>query len=110
MEPIISPWLIWIISTLDGLESLCKFLALASVFATFVSISYWIEDELSGKVPIIIGIIALVFAIIVIIIPSRTDMLTMLTLQYITPDNITLVQDNIVDFVQKVMEACKGVK
>ena len=107
MEPIINPWIIWVISTLEGLESLCKFLALASVFATFVSISYCIEDELSYKVPIIIGIMSLIFAIIVIIIPSRTDMLTMLTLQYITPDNVQLVQDNIVDFVQKIIEAVK---
>lgn len=107
MEPIINPWLIWVISTLEGLESLCKFLALASVFATFVSISKCLENELSTKVPIIIGIMSLVFAIIVIIIPSRTDMLTMLTLQYITPDNVQLVQDNIVDFVQKIIEAVK---
>lgn len=107
MEPIISPWIIWVISTLDGLESLCKLLAGISAFATFVSINYWIEDNLSGKVPIIIGIMALVFAIIVIIIPSRNDMLTMLTLQYITPDNVQLVQDNVANFVQNISHAVK---
>ena len=36
--------------------------------------------------------------------------MTMLALQYVTPDNIQAVQGNIVDFVGQIAEAVKNVK
>lgn len=44
------------------------------------------------------------------VIPDKETCLAMLAVYYITPDNIQTVQGNIVDFVEQLANAVKGVK
>ena len=54
-----------------------------------------------------VKIVAIVSILGLILIPTKEDMLAMLALSYVTPDNIQLVQDNIVDFITKIVDACR---
>ena len=55
----------------------------------------------SHKNVIIISIIA---TILVIIIPNEKTMLAMLTLSFITPDNVIIAENHIIDLVTKIMD------
>lgn len=52
-------------------------------------------------------IVAIISLVIAIVIPSKRDLLTMLALSYITPENVQLIQGNIVDFVKNITQAVK---
>lgn len=114
MEPIISPWIIYIIDVLSGFRFISVLIMvlgiLALIFFPMIADTADVQKETIIRIEKLIGAIVIVSILLVIFIPAKTTLLTMLVLQYTTPDNITLVQDNVVDFIQKVMEACKGVK
>lgn len=116
MEPIISPWIIYLIHVTSVTSCVANLIALFSVIGVaLTAIFSAIEDEdiEFGNMRKAFKVSTIVFAISVvvsIIVPDRETMLAMLTLSFVTPDNITLVQDNLVDFIQRVVEACRGVK
>jgi predicted MFS family arabinose efflux permease len=112
MEPIINPWIIYCI---DVIHSLC----VVSVLAIAVSVIGILvvlgnssptvsEDE--KKIVKAFFKVLLASVLLLIILPSKNTMLTMLALQYVTPDNIQIVQGNVVDFVEQVAQAVKSVK
>ena len=51
-----------------------------------------------------------IFGAIEILLPDKDVLMTMLALQYITPDNVQAVQGNIIDFVGQIAQAVKDVK
>lgn len=111
MEPIISPWIVYIIDILSSFYIISWLVALVGFFAL---IFFPIVADIEGmdKDRIIkyekrIGAVFIISTLLWVFIPSQRTMLTMLVLQYTTPDNISLVQDNIVDFIQKIAEAVK---
>ncbi len=67
-------------------------------------------DELGMKILKVSSITFLVAIGLLIILPSKDTMLTMLALYYVTPDNIQMVQGNIVDFVGQITQAVKEVR
>ena len=50
-------------------------------------------------------IISTIATILVIIIPNEKTMLAMLTLSFITPDNVVITENHIIDLITKIMDA-----
>ena len=59
------------------------------------------EIEFNYKYAIIVAVIA---TIIVILIPDEKTMLAMLTLSFITPDNVVIAENHIIELVTKIMD------
>lgn len=108
MEPIISPWIIYLFSVLAKLNivafAIAAFSWAAIFFMALNEIIYGddMEVKFSYKNAIIVAVIA---TIIVIIIPNEKTMLTMLTLSFITPDNVIIAENHIIELVTKIMDA-----
>ena len=104
MEPIISPWVVYLFSVLTKLNTVAFIVAMFSVVIIFWA---WIFGE-KTKINIKNVIIVLITStVLTIIIPDRQTMLSMLTLSFITPDNIGLAEDHIIELVTKIMDAVK---
>lgn len=107
MEPIISPWVIYLFSVLTKLNIVASAVVIFScAFMVFITMLRFIYDDIEIKVNyknvIIISIIA---TILVIIIPNEKTMLSMLTLSFITPDNVVIAENHIIDLITKIMGA-----
>ena len=108
MEPIISPWVIYLFSVLTKLNTVAFTIAIfswATIF--FISLNKIIygddmEIPFNYKYVIIVCVIATMLAII---IPDEKTMLSMLTLSFITPDNIAVTENHIIELVTKIMDA-----
>ena len=102
MEPIISPWIIYMFSVLTKLSTASFIVAMFSVVIIFWA---WIFGE-KTKINIKNVVIVLITSIVLtIIIPDRQTMLSMLTLSFITPDNIVVTENHIIELVTKIMDA-----
>lgn len=106
MEPVVSPWIIYLFSVLTKLNMIASAVVIFScafmVFITMLRFIYGdIEIKVNYKNVIIVSIIA---TILVIIIPNEKTMLAMLTLSFITPDNVVIAENHIIDLVTKIMD------
>ena len=111
MEPIISPFIIYLVGLCDTLHVVgvigCTITLLILGLWTFMMI---MENEKPNQYYKMISILALIFVLLAVFIPSKDIVLSMLAVSLITPDNISLVQGNIVDFIGQIIEAVRGVK
>ena len=111
MEPIISPWSIYIFSIILNISFVLKLVATLSLFCIGALFVFLIEERNNEDILTIINwmkklfIILIICAILLIFIPDRQTLLTMLTLNSINPDNIQLVQGNIIDFINQIMDS-----
>ena len=110
MEPIISPWVIYVIHVLSSLhDTAMVFLTSSCILAIIMFLPAIIEEaEEPQKYLKMAVIIAAVSGGVIIIIPDKDSMIAMIAVSYITPDNIQLVQGSIVDFVKQISEAVNG--
>ena len=110
MEPIVSPWIIYLFSILTKLNTVAVAVMMFSWAAILFICLYKLingddmEIEFNFKNAIIVAVIA---TTIVILIPTEKTMLAMLTLSFITPDNIGVAEDHIIDLITKIMDAVK---
>ena len=108
MEPVVSPWIIYLFSVLTKLNIVASAVAIFSgayiIFIALDKIIYGddMEIEFNYKYAIIVAVIA---TIIVILIPDEKTMLAMLTLSFITPDNVVITENHIIDLITKIMDA-----
>lgn len=116
MEPIINPWLIYAVNMCGSLKEVATIIAiLITLPITVIGINITIEvNEEDKKFYIriekyLIGAFV-VLLFLSIAIPTKETCLAMLAAYYITPDNIQAVQGNIVDFVEQLANAVKGIK
>lgn len=113
MEPVVSPWIIYLFSVLTKLNTVAFAVTMFSwVAILFIGLYKLIngddmEIEFNFKNAIIIAVIA---TTIVILIPTEKTMLAMLTLSFITPDNIGIAEDHIIELVTKIMDVASNVK
>lgn len=109
MEPIISPMIIYLVDFCDSLHKMgCIVGSIIGIILGLWSCFILLEDCRDNiKVYKYLWIAFIVCLVLMIFIPSKEIVTAMLTVSCITPDNISLVQDNIVDFVNKIMEAVK---
>ena len=108
--PIVNPWIIYGISVI---HNLCL-LAFLSLIITSVGMIVVLGGSNGNKQDIkILKTLFVIFSVsvvLLVILPSKNTMLTMLALQYVTPDNIQMVQGDVVDFVSQIAQAVKSVK
>lgn len=104
MEPIISPWVIYLVSVLTNLNTAAFIVAMFSVVIIFWAWVFGEKTKINIKNVVIILITS---TVLTIIIPDRQTMLSMLTLSFITPDNIGLAEDHAIDLITKIMDAVK---
>lgn len=116
MKPIINPWLIYMINTLDDVNFFIGLLLSVFFIMIFISIfiiwdAYEYEDEdgyaKSKKIfkKIIIGFI--ICLSLLVFIPSKETMYTMIVLDNVTPNNIQKFGENgkeIIDYIVKQVD------
>jgi hypothetical protein len=112
MEPIISPWVIYALHVFDKLYFACGMVLMCCVtIAPFLAIFGDMENsqymiEYAKK----LIFVAVVCAIVLVIAPSKDILLTMIATSYITPDNIQLVQGNVLEFIRQISGAVQSGK
>ena len=115
MEPIINPWLIYAMNMCGTLKEVATIIAaLITLPITIIGISITEVNKYDKKFYIriekyLIGAFV-VLLFLAVAIPTKETCLAMLAAYYITPDNIQAVQGNIVDFVEQLANAVKGIK
>lgn len=55
-------------------------------------------------------IVTCISGLVCVFIPDKQTMITMIAVSYITPDNLNITTDYIVELVQRIAEAVKEVK
>ena len=116
MEPIINPWLIYAVNICGSLKEVAKIITiLITLPISIIGMNITMEvNEKDKKFYIriekyLIGAFV-VLLFLSVAIPTKETCLAMLAAYYITPDNIQVVQGNIVDFVEQLSNAVKGIK
>ena len=108
MEPIISPWIIYLFSVLTKLNIVAFAIALFSwlsiCFTALTKFIYGDAMEISFNYKIVI-IVAIIATMLAILIPAEKTMLSMLTLSFIAPDNVVIAENHIIDLITKIMDA-----
>ena len=107
MEPIISPWVIYLFSVLTKLNIVASAVAIFSgASMVFIAMLRFIYDDMEIKFNYKnVTIVTIIATILVIIIPNEKTMLSMLTLSFITPDNVVIAENHIIDLITKIMDA-----
>ena len=116
MEPIINPWLIYAVNMCGSLKEIATIIAiLITLPISIIGINITMEVNKEDKEfyirieKYLIGAFV-VLLFLAVAIPTKETCLAMLAAYYITPDNIQAVQGNIVDFVEQLANAVKGIK
>ena len=116
MEPIINPWLIYAVNMCGSLKEVATIIAiLIALPISIIGINITMEVNKEDKEfyirieKYLIGAFV-VLLFLAVAIPTKETCLAMLAAYYITPDNIQTVQGNIVDFVEQLANAVKGIK
>ncbi|MGP2527440.1 hypothetical protein ACTUHY_05675 [Acidaminococcus sp. LBK-2] len=111
MEPIINPWVFYLIGVVDKLSNgLGVFMAACVGVFLFEGMEYMefdvTEEEKKQyvKTATVAGVLFFVAGIVFILLPDKTVIYQMLAASYVTPDNIGAVQNNVVDFVGQIAE------
>lgn len=119
MNPIISPWSIYLINVLSGLKNIFIAAVVAAIFVgigsaiyflTVIADPYYAEDDEKDQNKIlnikkcfkksVVGLI--ISALLVVIAPSKDTMYTMLALDNLTTDNIQAIGKtgkDVIDYV-----------
>ena len=112
MKPIISPWLIYFISTLGGLQALVSLLAAVSLITLGIIFLLWMYYRDNGvefgyvkkgkhKIIIFLGVISILG---IIFIPSKETIYAMVVAKYVTPNNIEMVGGSVKDSIDYIFE------
>lgn len=121
MEPVISPWLLYWVSVLNNISSALSIVIVLSIFSFAVIGVIHLADSSDNysdnlnfpnwfKYFKFSFIIACISSLIYIFIPDKQTMVAMITASFITPDNINVTTDYVVELVQRIAEAVKEVK
>ena len=128
MEPIISPVLIYLIGISSNIKLLCNSLIAAAIsFAVAAALVYLFigteefgDDDTQHALQLCLKIFtyslvcAVIFGVIVKLIPSTEVATAMVVANYITPDNLhgtnDVIKSNLQDYVNIIVEAINKVK
>ena len=105
MTPIISPWLIYGLHILTGLQVIAIILVIISMvmwlFLITDSDGFAEDNKRLIKINIYIGVIGV---LILLFIPTRNEILTMYALNYLTPDSLQLLGNGLDDFINHILD------
>lgn len=111
MEPIISPWLIYLLSLVGALKVVSAIAGGVSLVGLLIGVMTLAEDfseedrKKSKRVCKYSALGIIIFVLLSIFIPSEETLMAMIAASYATPDNIQAMQGNIVDFVSQIVNA-----
>lgn len=114
MQPIINPWIFYLIDILDSLSFIATGIIIGAFFMIFIgglniSTTISIDDERRGKKMVKWGmIIALISTPILVLTPSKDTMYTMLASSMVTEDNLDKATKAIQDGVDYIFEKIEG--
>lgn len=115
MEPIINPWVFYLIDVVDSLKSVLWsvggifFCTLIFYFINYMSCDDGCRGDEKKKEKCVkcaivsIGVLILV-GVLNIAIPSKNTMYQMLAARYLTTDNIGSAQNNVVEIVGRIVQ------
>lgn len=116
MEPIISPALIYLIHMINAIYGLSIFALFVSAFTMVMSPliadciceDYEEEGKVMRKIIKICAILVVICIILIMFIPTEKTIYEMIAASMITPDNISITEDQIVDLISKIAKAVKN--
>lgn len=104
MKPIINPWLVYIAEKCETVGEICEIIGVVGIFLCVVWWVLHLIGEFDIKVPKWLVTISVIGAIFAALLPSQKTILTMATLQYITPNNVTVVGETAEDVIDYITE------
>mgnify|MGYP004457985175 CR=1 FL=1 len=110
MEPIISPWIIYIAGIVCGVKTFFAVVSVLLFVIIFVAGIFFDEgsiDDAGIRRLKQIGIACIICISIAILIPDEKTVWMMVGASQITPDNITSAQENLIDFAKQISQAIK---
>ena len=123
MEPIISPWVLYWVSVMCNINDLVAIINWLSIMSIILVVAVHLVDYMNymnGDERVIIPnwtkyikislIVTCVSGLLYIFIPDKQTMISMIVVSYITPDNINITADYVVELVQRISEAVNEVK
>lgn len=112
MNPIISPWLIYFISTLNGVNELTYYsiiilgmalMGIGAIYLLFTDEGMEFDFVKKGKHKVIIFLECL-FILMATFIPSKETIYAMVVAKYVTPNNIEMVGGSVKDSIDYIFE------
>ena len=121
MEPIVNPYIFYIISVFNSIFNISVLIFIITVFygmhlryeirLTKEKWDYLEKWNINNYKQLRkCGIVLAVMIVFMIVIPTEETMYKMLAASYITPDNIQTVQGNVIDFISQIADGIHGVK
>ena len=118
MEPIISPAWFYFIHVLNTIWGLSFFTLFTSVFGIVVSPliadcacgDYEEQRKIMHKIVKICAVIAVISLVLLVFIPDKKTIYAMIAASIITPDNIPIAKDQIVDLISRIAEVVRETK
>lgn len=116
MEPVISPALIYLIHMINAIYGLSIFILFVSAFTMVMSPliadciceDYEEEGKVMRKIIKICAILVVICIVLIMFIPNEKTIYAMIAASMITPDNISITEDQIVDLISKIAKAVKN--
>lgn len=102
----ISPWVIYLISVLNIVKVISIITTILSGGLSFIAFPvFFDDDEEQGKKFLKIGVCVFAISLFVaMLIPTKDEMYLMLALNYLTSENIELLQSFGIDSVQQLSD------
>ena len=110
MDAIISPAWFYLIHVLNTIHVLSLFILFVSVFVTIMSILADWPDEKKVMYIEICAVVAVICLILLVFIPDKKTVYAMIAASIITPDNISITEDHIVDLISRIAEVVRETK
>ena len=113
MEPIISPWVIYAVHIMESVRVVAIIMAVG--YTMILPLVWMFEDMNGGNEKFVTFMLRqkwylIVSLVLLVVIPTKEDILSMIALYYITPDNVQAVQGNVLEFIRQISEAVQNGK
>ena len=117
MEPIISPWLFYFVHVASAIQFTLILVGVVGILGSgfFFIGAHDPVDDIDDERDIVLAKkffkVAVVAIILAIIIPNESTLYKMIAASLVTPDNISIVENGTVEFIERLAEAiAKNIK
>ena len=109
MEPIINPWVFYLISLCDNVSTACivaavVFLVLASFMAIGLAIDGDFADNRMSKMVVFLYAVGGVSALLAVFVPSGTTVTAMVAANNITPETVAAVGRTVTESAETITQ------
>lgn len=102
MEPIINPWIIYVLPLVDTLIAV---LSVVSMLAMTSLIILYIDDEfrkdMGTKIVKVVWVVFIISTLLAIFIPNKETLIAMYVANQVTPDNLSHAQEIITTIIKQ---------